>query len=114
VLYVDLDDTLLVNGRVNVQLVSLLFQCINNRKKIVLLTRHRGDLNHILAKYHLSGLFDEIIHLGEDENKSSCIKGPDAIFVDDSFAERMDVSERCNIPTFDCSMIEMLTRQQSY
>ena len=110
-LYIDLDDTLLVNGRVNILAMKLLFQCINNGKKTVLLTRHRSDLNQTLTRHRLSGLFDEIIHLGEAEKKSSHIKQGDAIFVDDSFAERMDVSERCNIPTFDCSMIELLTEQ---
>lgn len=110
-LYIDLDDTLLVNGRVNILAMKLLFQCINNGNKIVLLTRHRSDLDQTLARYRLSGLFDEIIHLGETEKKSSHIKQDDAIFVDDCFAERMDVSEHCNIPTFDCSMIELLTEQ---
>ncbi len=114
VLYVDLDDTLLLNGRVNIQVVSLLFQCINNGKKIVLLTRHREDLNQTLERYHLTGLFDEVIHLGETDKKSSFIRCADAIFVDDSFAERIDVSEKCNIPTFDCSMIEMLTEQAEF
>ncbi|MDO8786812.1 MAG: ATP-grasp domain-containing protein [Sulfuritalea sp.] len=110
-LYIDLDDTLLINGQVNLLAMKLLFQCINNGKKIVLLSRHRGDLDQMLARHRLSGLFDEIIHLGEEEKKSSSIKQSDAIFVDDSFAERMDVSEHCNIPTFDCSMIELLTEQ---
>ena len=110
-LYIDLDDTLLVDGRVNILAMKLVFQCINNGKKIVLLSRHRGDLDQTLARHRLSGLFDEIIHLGEVEKKSSHIKRGDAIFVDDSFAERMDVSEHCNIPTFDFSMIELLTEQ---
>lgn len=113
-LYIDLDDTLLVNDRINILAVKLLFQCINNGKKVVLLTRHRGDLDRTLAKHRLSGLFDEIIHLGEAEKKSSHIKDDAAIFVDDSFAERMDVAERCNIPTFDCSMIELLTEQAEF
>ena len=113
-LYIDLDDTLLVNDRVNLLAMKLLFQCINNGKKIVLISRHRSDLNQTLAKHRLSGLFDEIIHLDAAEKKSSHIKQGDAIFVDDSFAERMDVSERCNIPTFDCSMIELLTEQAEF
>lgn len=113
-LYIDLDDTLLVNGRVNILAMKLLFQCINNGKKIVLLSRHRSDLDQTLARHRLSGLFDEIIHLGETEKKSAHIKQGDAIFVDDSFAERMDVSEHCNIPTFDFSMIELLTEQAEF
>jgi len=110
-LYIDLDDTLLVNGRVNILAIKLVFQCINKGKKIVLLSRHRSNLDQTLTRHRLLGLFDEIIHLGELEKKSSHIKQGDAIFVDDSFAERMDVSESCNILTFDCSMIELLTEQ---
>lgn len=113
-LYIDLDDTLLVNDRINIPAVKLLFQCINNEKKIVLLTRHRGDLEQTLAKHRLSGLFDKIVHLGDAEKKSAHIETGAAIFVDDSFAERMDVAERCNIPTFDCSMIELLTEQAEF
>lgn len=113
-LYIDLDDTLLVKGRVNILAMKLVFQCINNGKKIVLLSRHRGDLDQTLARHRLSGLFDEIIHLSEAEKKSSHIKRSDAIFVDDSFAERMDVSEHCNIPTFDFSMIELITEQAEF
>jgi predicted ATP-grasp superfamily ATP-dependent carboligase len=108
-LYVDLDDTLILDNQVNVQVIKLLFQCINQGKKIILLTRHREDLNETLTKYRLLGLFDEIIHLRYGEKKSSHICQTDAIFLDDSFAERMDVLTHCNIPTFDCSMIELLT-----
>ncbi len=113
-LYIDLDDTLLINDRVNTLAIKLLYQCINSGKKIVLLTRHKGDLNQALAKHRLSGLFDEIIHLKETEKKSSYIKEKNAIFIDDSFAERMNVSEHCNIPTFDGSMIELLTEQAEF
>jgi carbamoyl-phosphate synthase large subunit len=108
-LYIDLDDTLILNNQVNLPVIKLLFQCINKGKKIVLLTRHREDLNKTLVNYRLLGLFDKIIHLRDGEKKSSHIKQTDAIFLDDSFAERMDVFIHCNIPTFDCSMIEILT-----
>lgn len=110
-LYVDLDDTLIINDRVNIKIIALIFQCINKGKKVVLLTRHQYDLNKTLEKYRLSGLFDEVVHLDKGEKKSLHIKQSDAIFLDDSFSERMDVSVCCNIPTFDCSMVEMLTEQ---
>jgi hypothetical protein len=108
-LYIDLDDTLLVNNQVNTQAIKLLYQCINKGIKIILLTRHRENLNKTLAKYRLSCLFDEIIHIRSDEKKSSHIQQTNAIFLDDSFAERLDVSTVCKIPTFDCSMLEILT-----
>ncbi|MGD9950689.1 MAG: ATP-grasp domain-containing protein [Desulfobulbus sp.] len=111
VLYVDLDDTLLLNGQVNTQIVKLIFQCINQGKSITLLTRHNGDLAHTLAHHRLTGLFDKIVHLAVDESKAQYVTEPDAILVDDSFAERMAVADQCGILTFDCSMVEMLTEQ---
>lgn len=111
-LYIDLDDTLLIDNKINTLAIKLIFQCINSGKKVVLLTRHRDNLNQTLNKYRLIGLFDEIILLKENEKKSSYLNNAgNAIFVDDSFAERMDVFKHCNIPTFDCSMIELLTEQ---
>jgi hypothetical protein len=108
-IYIDLDDTLIVNNHINIQAVSLIFQSIKKNQRVILITRHKGDLDATLKKYRVSSLFDEIIHLREGEKKSAYIKNYDAIFVDDSFAERLDVSIHCNIPTFDCSMIEALT-----
>lgn len=113
-LYIDLDDTLLIGDQVNLQAVNLVYQCINKGKKVVLLTRHQGNLTQTLKKHRLSGLFDAIVHLGANEKKSAHIESGSAIFVDDSFAERMDVAKRCNIPTLDCSMIELITEQAEF
>ena len=110
-LYIDLDDTLLINGKVNISALRLVFQCINAQKKVILITKHRGNLNQILRQHRLSELFDEVIHINESERKSTYISNIDSIFVDDSFSERFDVFRRCEIPTFDCSMIELLIDQ---
>lgn len=106
--YLDFDDTLILDGKVNSQVISFVFQSINNGRRVVLLTRHRGDLSQALSTYRLSGLFDEIIHIGKDDKKSKFILDHDSIFVDDSFSERMDVHLNNNIPTFDCSMLDLL------
>ncbi|MGH8488239.1 MAG: ATP-grasp domain-containing protein [Gammaproteobacteria bacterium] len=110
-LYLDLDDTLICNGAINLDIVKLIFACINQGKRVTLITRHRGDLNRTLNKYKLSGLFDEIIHVQDDAPKSRYIDDPLAIFIDDSFSERMTVVAECGIPTFDASMIELLNDQ---
>ena len=106
--YVDLDDTLILRDQVNLSLVRFIFQCVNRRIPVRLITKHAGDLDRTLERFHLAGLFDEIIHLDVDEKKSRHIVGDRAIFIDDSFAERRDVAENCGIPTLDCSMVEML------
>ncbi len=107
-LYIDLDDTIIVNNRLNLTAMRLIFQCINENKRIVLLTRHRGDLHATLDKFRLAGLFDDAVQLDAETPKSDYVLDTSSIFVDDSFYERQRVSERHGIPTFDCSMIEML------
>ena len=109
--YIDLDDTLLVRDQVNLLVMKFVFHCINQGKVVRLITRHQFDLNETLRRHRLLGLFDEIIHIPNEAPKSSLIVGPNAIFIDDSFSERMGVAQRCGIPTFDASMLEMLTEQ---
>ena len=106
--YVDLDDTLIVRGAVHAGLVSFLYQCLNQSRRLVLLTRHRDDLDATLARYRLAGLWDRVVHVADGEEKSDFIEEPDAILIDDSFRERLSASERLGIATFDASMLEML------
>jgi hypothetical protein len=112
--YVDLDDTLILNGEtVNTDLIRLLFQCINRKIRVVLLTKHGDDLNQLLANLRLSGLFDEIIHVERSGSKVEHITRTNAILIDDSFSERKAVADKLGIPTFDCSMIDMLIDEKA-
>jgi hypothetical protein len=103
--YVDLDDTLIVDGKVNYKLVGTLYRFINQGKKIYLITKHKYDLQQTLLKNRLTGLFDNIIHLKQDENKSEFINHKNAIFIDDSFAERREVHKNAKIPVFGVDKI---------
>jgi hypothetical protein len=103
--YVDLDDTLIVDGKVNYKLVGTLYRFINQGKKIYLITKHKYDLQQTLLKNRLTGLFDNIIHLKQDENKSKFINHKNAIFIDDSFAERREVHKNAKIPVFGVDKI---------
>jgi carbamoyl-phosphate synthase large subunit len=106
--YVDLDDTLLVREHVNLNLVRFLYQCVNEGKRIVVLTRHAADPVQTLGRFRLGSLPDDVVHLTPGEHKSDHILAGPAIFIDDSFGERREVAEKRGIPTFDSSMIEML------
>lgn len=108
-LYIDYDDTIIVNGKINQEAIQLIYQCINDKKKISLITRHQGNLEDNLKRFKLHHLFDEIIHIQDKSKKSLHIKNTTgAIFIDDSFSERVDVANKLDILTFDCSMIEIL------
>jgi len=103
--YVDFDDTLVINGSVNEFLVGKLYEYFNTGRRIYLITKHNGDLQDILSKYRLSGLFDGIIHLNKNEEKWKFIKHSDAIFVDDSFQERKEVYQHLGIPVFSTDIL---------
>lgn len=107
--YVDFDDTITYKDKVNIEMVSFLYQCLNKNIKIILLTRHAKEIKDSLKKYHLDiTLFDEIIHIKDDTRKSDYITHKNAIFIDDSFRERYDVSLKCCIPVFDVDCISAL------
>lgn len=106
--YVDFDDCLIINQKVNTSLIEFIFKCLNNNKKVILITKHSKDINESLDKYRLHGLFDEIIHLNNGDNKYKHIKTKSAIFIDDSFAERKEVHDNIKIPVFSPDMIEAL------
>lgn len=107
--YVDLDDTLVLHGKVNVHLVSFIYQAINEGKKVVLISKSlESDKEAFLRRHRLHGLFDKVVWLAEADSKADVISDKKAIFIDDSFTQRMEVAEKCGIPTFDPSMVEML------
>ena len=108
--YIDYDDCLILNKTsVNSVLIRFLFDCINKGKRIVLLTKHIGDLQFELAHFRLDHLFDEVIHIQQDQQKTDFIHSANAIFIDDSFAEREVVRKNWGIPVFGPEMIDLLS-----
>ncbi len=111
-IYVDYDDCLVMSdSKVNPLLIALIFQCRNDGKQVVLLTKHQGELKKELSALRLDSLFDKIIHISISEKKSNYISTKKAIFIDDSFAERKDVAENCHIPVFGLDMIDSLLKK---
>ncbi len=101
-LYVDYDDTLIIDDKVNTTIIKIIYQSINKGRQVVLLTKHIGDLKESLSKYHLSEeMFHEIILLEPKCKKADYIKPGRAILIDNYFPERMDVKTRLGIPVFD-------------
>ena len=102
ILYVDYDDTLIVNGAVNTTVIKLIYQCVQQGKRVVLLTKHEGDLEESLAQYRLSkSLFDEIIHIAPATSKADYIARDRAILIDNYFVERKCVRDQLGIPVLD-------------
>jgi len=109
-IYIDFDDTITKDGKVNPYVMLFLYNVRNNHKKIKLLTKHTFDLNQTFAKLAIQPLlFDEIILLGPDEEKFKKItESKNVIFIDNSFNERAKVRKELNIPVFDVDAINTL------
>ncbi len=113
-IYCDLDDTLILHDKVNVELIAFLFKSLNNKKKIHLITRNENP-ERVLEQYKVN-IFNSIIKLSKIKDssgnyidkKSSYIKNDKSIFIDDSYVEKMDVKSVCNIFCFSPSEIELL------
>ena len=111
--YVDLDDTLVVRGEINARLAPFLFQCLNQGRRLVLITRHASDVETTLGRYRLAGLWDDVVHVKDGTEKADHIRESDAILIDDSFRERQAAHQRLGIATFDASMVEMLIDERA-
>lgn len=107
--YIDFDDTLVIRGKVNIDLIKFIYQAKNMGKKIHILSKHIGNIYEELRKYNISELlFEDIWIIPMSEEKVAFIKEKNSIFIDDSFEERMKVHNKCAIPVFDLDMIEAL------
>lgn len=108
--YCDYDDCLILDKTiVNVDLVKFLYKCINEKKKICLLSKHEHtDLHEELKQFRLDHLFDEVIHIEPTADKADYIRSSKAIFIDDSNAERLNIKAKLGIPVFAPEMIDVL------
>ena len=111
--YCDLDDTLIIKGKINTQLIALLYGWLNKGKKLFLLTRN-SDAHLVLRKYRIC-VFDFVIILSSlkdehgqyKEKKSVFIEHPNSIFIDDSYVERADVKANKSIVCLSPSELEL-------
>jgi len=108
-IYIDFDDTIIVNDLVNVEAIHFLYHSKNIGKKIILISKHKFKIQETLARFSISpSLFDEIIILPNDEKKSTYIEQKSSIFIDDSYAERKEVNDQLHIPVFAIDAISAL------
>ena len=93
-IYVDLDDTVILpKGGLNSKLVNALIHARDCNILTILITRHFGELEQTLKDHNLNHLFDEVHWVKDGKFKSSFINGGyDFLFIDDSFRERLEVS----------------------
>lgn len=109
--FCDFDDCLLIDKKyINTELIAFLYQCINEDKKITLLTKHANDIEETLYKFRLTNVFDRTIHINSEDEKARYVDNTNAIFIDDSFAERAAVRSKLGVPVFSVDMVRCLLK----
>lgn len=107
--FVDYDDCLVMrDGTINHTLMAYLWWCVNKNIRLTLLTKHDTEIHECLKKLRMDNLFDRVIQISHEQHKSDYIDNNEAIFIDDSFAERLEISTNCKIPVFSIDMIKGL------
>ena len=109
-LYIDYDDTIIIHDKVNEQIIALLYRCVNRNIPVYLVTKHDGDIIKSLKERKIAPyLFAKILHISKNEEKVNFIRpDPNALFIDDSFYERNQVSSTFGIKTMGVDSIEVL------
>lgn len=112
-IFVDFDDCIYLDKKnVNAELIAFLYRSLNKGIRVTLLTKHDdeklGKLDDLLDKLRIRQIFDRIFHILPSERKIDYIDNANAIFIDDSFAERKIVAEKWKMPVFSLDMLEVL------
>jgi hypothetical protein len=109
--YIDLDETLIVGSHVHEQAMAFLYQCRNLGIHLVLLTKHKHDIDDTLRTCGISEhLFEDIIVISAGQEKWTYINPEGAIFIDNYWFDRRMIKQKLAIPVFDVDGIECLLR----
>jgi len=108
--YMDFDDTVIIHDRVNFPVLQFIYQCVERKIPVTLLTRHDTDVIEDLKVRKISPeLFDKIICLPRSEKKIDYVNpSKKALFIDDSFQERKNMRDAFGIYTLGPDSVEAL------
>jgi len=108
--FIDFDDTIIIDGKVVPIAVAFIFEMIKSDKEVILITRHEYDIYKTLDDVGLSHkIFSKILHINNEESKSDYITN-NSIFIDNHFVERYEVHRKHNIPVFDVEALGYFVR----
>lgn len=110
--YIDFDDTITRNKKVNPNVIRFIYNAINNNKKLHLITKHEYEIRVTLNELKIhKGVFESIITLSSKESKADYIKYVEnGIFIDNAFKERKEVFDQLQMPVFDVDSINSLLK----
>lgn len=106
--YVDYVDCLCVHGKVNADLIRYLYECISNGRRIVLVALKHEYSESVMRALRLSELFDECLLVEQYDELRSHVEKEKAIYIVNSYFERVERGQQLGIPVFSLDMVECL------
>jgi len=106
--YVDYLDCLCVHGKVNANLIRYLYECVANGKRIVLVALKHEYSESVMRALRLSELFDECLLVGHYDEIRTHVQNDKAIYIVNSYFDRVARSQDLGIPVFSLDMVECL------
>jgi hypothetical protein len=104
----DLDETLICRWEPITPVIDLLKWLKSCGCQVGLITRHTFDIEQTLNRINLRcSIFDRVIKVSPDEKKSSYC-GSEDFFIDNEFAERLDVRSKSGATVLDVDQIEFI------
>jgi hypothetical protein len=93
-IFVDFDDTIIVNSKLNSSLLKFLKRQKRNGVGINVISKNIGDLPEVLRGLKLGSFFEQVIQVPPSSHKRDFILTSDSfLFIDDSFSERLEIKE---------------------
>jgi hypothetical protein len=107
--FCDFEDCVILDEKnVNTELVSFLYQCFNENKRLTLLT-YKNDIKDTLKYFRLDSIFDRIIYIDTKKDiQIDHIDNIQSIYISNSFKNRKKVQKETKIPVFALDNIPML------
>lgn len=107
-IFVDLDETLIIDARRVDYVTAFLRHCAAGGARVSIVSRHEHDIVATLERAGIElALFEGIHAVRDGGRKSACVPGVDgAVFIDNEFAERLDVRQRSGIPVLDTNQLD--------
>lgn len=103
--YIDFDDCLVVEQKINPDCIRLIFEMKNRGIKTILISKHSGNLQDKLERLGLSKVFDQVYHLSKMQKKVAYISNKPSLFIDDSFKELTQVADLKNVTALHVSAL---------
>lgn len=107
--YIYLSGTVIIDRKVDTDIIKFVFQCINDNKKLVLLSKQLNeDEADIIQENLIEPLFSRMVRVPLDSDGVDYITDADAIYIDNEPKRRDTIRNQLGIKVYDSKTVKTL------